>query len=67
MTGQFGLQGTFKGRLVQPPCNKQGHLQLDQLHHMLMLQSNGNPTLTLLCSAPPPLPLGLGILTETYK
>ncbi|KAK4822534.1 hypothetical protein QYF61_015540 [Mycteria americana] len=27
----FGLEGTFKGHLVQPPCNKQGHLQLDQV------------------------------------
>jgi len=27
---QFGLQGTFQGHLVQPPCNKQGHLLLDQ-------------------------------------
>ncbi|KAK4823689.1 hypothetical protein QYF61_005755 [Mycteria americana] len=23
--------GTFKGHLVQPPCNEQGHLQLDQV------------------------------------
>jgi len=22
------LEGTFKGRLVPPPCNEQGHLQL---------------------------------------
>ncbi|KAK4817094.1 hypothetical protein QYF61_027925 [Mycteria americana] len=27
----FGLEGTFKGHLVQPPCKKQGHLQLDQV------------------------------------
>ena len=27
----FGLEGTFKGHLVQPPCNEQGHLQLDQV------------------------------------
>ncbi|KAK4827482.1 hypothetical protein QYF61_018782, partial [Mycteria americana] len=24
-------KGTFKGHLVQPPCNEQGHLQLDRL------------------------------------
>jgi len=27
----FGLEGTFKGHLVQPPCNEQGHLPLDQV------------------------------------
>ena len=27
----FGLEGAFKGHLVQPPCNKQGHLQLSQV------------------------------------
>jgi len=27
----FGLEGTFKGHLVQPPCNKQEHLPLDQV------------------------------------
>ena len=27
----FGLEGTFKGHLVQPPCNEQAHLQLDQV------------------------------------
>jgi len=27
----FGLEGTFKGHLVQPPSNEQGHLQLDQV------------------------------------
>lgn len=26
----FGLEGTFKGHLVQPPCTEQ-HLQLDQV------------------------------------
>jgi len=25
------LEGTFEGHLVQPPCNEQGHLQLDQV------------------------------------
>ena len=25
------MEGTFKSHLVQPPCNKQGHLQLDQV------------------------------------
>ncbi|KAK4807110.1 hypothetical protein QYF61_018451 [Mycteria americana] len=28
---EFGLEGNFKGHLVQPPCNEQGHLQLDQV------------------------------------
>ncbi|KAK4833081.1 hypothetical protein QYF61_027743 [Mycteria americana] len=27
----FGLERTFTGHLVQPPCNEQGHLQLDQV------------------------------------
>jgi len=27
----FGLEGTFKGHLIQPLCNEQGHLQLDQV------------------------------------
>lgn len=27
----FGSEGTFKGHLVQPPCNKQGHLGLDRV------------------------------------
>lgn len=28
----FGLKGTFISHLVQPPpCNEQGHLQLDQV------------------------------------
>ena len=26
-----GVERTFKGRLVQPYCNEQGHLQLDQV------------------------------------
>jgi len=26
---EFGLEGTFKGHLVQTPCNDQGHLQLE--------------------------------------
>ena len=25
------LEGTFKGHLLQPPCNERGHLQLDQV------------------------------------
>ena len=25
------LEGTFKGHLVQPLCNDQGHIQLDQI------------------------------------
>jgi len=28
---RFGLEGTFRGRLAQPPCSEQGHLQLDQV------------------------------------
>ena len=27
----FVLEGTFKSALVQPPCRKQGYLQLDQV------------------------------------
>jgi len=27
----FGLEGTFKGYLVQAPCSEQGHLHLDQV------------------------------------
>ena len=30
-TEGFGLEGTFKGHLVQPPCHGQGHLALDQV------------------------------------
>ena len=26
--GWFGLDRTFRGHLVQPPCSEQGHLQL---------------------------------------
>ncbi|KAK4818789.1 hypothetical protein QYF61_019135 [Mycteria americana] len=28
---RFGLEGTFKDHLVQPPCHGQGHLSLDQV------------------------------------
>ena len=31
ITESFELEGTFKGHLVQLYCNKQGHLQLDQM------------------------------------
>jgi len=27
----LGLEGSFTGRVVQPPCSEQGHLQLDQV------------------------------------
>jgi len=27
----FGLEGTFRGPLAQPPCSEQGHLQPDQV------------------------------------
>jgi len=27
----FGLEGTFRGHVVQPPCSEQGHLPLDQV------------------------------------
>ena len=30
LTDLFELEGTFKGHLVQLPCNEQGHLHLDQ-------------------------------------
>jgi len=26
----FGLEGTFRGHLAQPPCSEQGHLPLDE-------------------------------------
>lgn len=29
ITHWFGLERTFEDHLVQPPCNKQGHLPLD--------------------------------------
>jgi len=29
----FGLDGTLRGHLAQPPCSKQGHLQLEHLQH----------------------------------
>jgi len=32
----LGLEGTFKGRLVQTPCNEQGHLPLDQVAQSLV-------------------------------
>lgn len=28
---QFGLEDSFKGHLVELPCNEQGHLQLHQV------------------------------------
>jgi len=28
---RVGLEVSFKGHLVQPPCNEQGHLQLSQV------------------------------------
>lgn len=31
MIEQFGLEETFKGHLIQPPCNEQGHFQKDQI------------------------------------
>jgi len=30
---QFGLEGTFKGHLVQCPCNEQGYPQLERVAH----------------------------------
>lgn len=35
--GQFELEGTLKGHLVQPHCNEQGHLQLIQIAESLVL------------------------------
>ena len=29
--GRFGLKGTFRGHLAQPPCHEQRHLELDQV------------------------------------
>jgi len=31
ITEPFGLEGTFKGHLVQRPCSERGHLQLDRV------------------------------------
>ena len=31
ITEPLELEGTFKGHLVQLPCNEQGHAQLDQV------------------------------------
>jgi len=31
ITEWFGLEGTFKGHIVQPPCQGQGHFSLDQV------------------------------------
>jgi len=31
ITKSFGLEGTFRGHLAQPPCSEQGHLPLDQV------------------------------------
>ena len=32
----FGLEGTFRGHLAQPPGSKQGHLSLDQVAQSLV-------------------------------
>jgi len=32
----FELEGTCRGHLAQPLCNKQGHLQLDQVAQSLV-------------------------------
>lgn len=32
----FGLEETFKDYLVLAPCNKQGHLQPEQVAHSLV-------------------------------
>jgi len=32
----FGLEGTSRGHLAQPPCSEQGHLQLDQVAQSLV-------------------------------
>ncbi|KAJ7398664.1 NADH dehydrogenase [ubiquinone] 1 alpha subcomplex assembly factor 5 isoform X1 [Pitangus sulphuratus] len=32
----FGLEGVFKGHLVQAPCSEQGHLELDQVAQSLV-------------------------------
>lgn len=33
----FALQGSYKGHLVQIPCNDLGHLQIDQVAKGLVL------------------------------
>ena len=37
ITEYLKLEGTFKGYLVQLPCNKQKHPQLDQVAHSLVI------------------------------
>jgi len=36
ITESLELEGTFKGHLVQLPCNEQGHLRLDQVAESLV-------------------------------
>ena len=48
----FELEGTFKGYLVQLPCNEQGHLQLHQVLRApssltLSASKDGTPTTSL--------------------
>lgn len=39
--GYFGLEGTFKGHLVQTPCSQEGHLYLDQVAYSPRTPWNG--------------------------
>lgn len=54
----FGLEGTFKGLLVQLPWHEQGHYQVHQVHHqvILVLQQisvrRKSGLFTVLCSSP---------------
>ena len=50
----FVLEGTFKGALVQPPCMKQGHLQLDWFKESFTnIRVSGGYLYSLLAIAPP--------------
>jgi len=55
----FELEGTFKGHLVQLPCNEQGHLQLDQVLRALS-------SLTLNVSRNGASPTSLGNLFQCF-
>ena len=54
ITESFELERTFKGHLVQLPCNEQGRPQLDQVAQSLVqrgLESHANPTVHNCCAS----------------